>query len=157
MTPKISKILYATDLSDSSRRAFQYALTLAQALGAKITVFHSLVEMPGYIENMAGPSFDKEKIKESHLQALQQEVSTFCEAETCKLENGSDAVEAVVIKEGNPAWMIINEAKAMGADLIVMGQHGHSAFTDVMIMGGNARRVVTHSQIPVLTVRLPKD
>jgi len=156
MLPKISKILYATDLSDPSRRAFQYALVLAQSLGAKITVFHCLLEMPGYIENMAGPGFNKEKIKENYVKALHEEVRTFCEAESCKLPGDGEAVEATVIKEGNPAWMIIEEAKAIKADLIVMGQHGHSAFTDAMIMGGNARRVVTHSQIPVLTVRLPK-
>jgi nucleotide-binding universal stress UspA family protein len=40
MLPKIQKILYATDLSDNSKRAFGYAASAAQSFDAQLIVVH---------------------------------------------------------------------------------------------------------------------
>lgn len=44
---------------------------------------------------------------------------------------------------------ILNEAKAMQADLIVMGGYGHSRFRE-WALGGATRQVLVNSQVPVL-------
>ncbi|MFY9943628.1 MAG: universal stress protein, partial [Desulfobacterales bacterium] len=41
---EVKKILYATDLSESARRAFAYAVSLANLYGAKITFLHVMSE-----------------------------------------------------------------------------------------------------------------
>ncbi len=43
---EVKKILYATDLSESARRAFAYAVSLANLYQAKITFLHVMSEDP---------------------------------------------------------------------------------------------------------------
>ena len=56
---------------------------------------------------------------------------------------------------GSPAPAIVEAADTNGADLIVMGTHGHGALMHVM-MGNVAERVVRTAPCPVLTVREPR-
>lgn len=44
---------------------------------------------------------------------------------------------------------ILNEAKAIQADMIVMGGYGHSRFRE-WVLGGTTRRVLVNSDVPVL-------
>ncbi len=57
---------------------------------------------------------------------------------------------AVVVKEGTPATEIVLEAER--ADLIVMGTHGRTGITH-LVMGSVAEHVVRTARCPVLTVR----
>ena len=53
---------------------------------------------------------------------------------------------------GFPHVEIINSAKESNADMIVMGTHGRTGLSHV-ILGSVAERVIRISDIPVLTVR----
>jgi mono/diheme cytochrome c family protein len=55
---------------------------------------------------------------------------------------------------GNPARAIVDAAAANGADLIVMGTHGHGAAMH-LVVGNVAERVVRTAPCPVVTVRQP--
>jgi mono/diheme cytochrome c family protein len=57
---------------------------------------------------------------------------------------------------GNAAKGIVDASYATGADLIVMGTHGHGAVMHV-VMGNVAERVVRTAPCPVLTVREPRE
>ncbi|MDP3766726.1 MAG: universal stress protein, partial [Dehalococcoidia bacterium] len=57
-----------------------------------------------------------------------------------------------IIREGMPRSMILDVAREVGADLIVMGTHGRTGLTHVFF-GSVAEHVVRHSRIAVLTVR----
>src|SRR5210317_1295534 len=46
----IKRILYATDLSESARHAFAYAVSLANLYGASITLLHTLDETPELVD-----------------------------------------------------------------------------------------------------------
>jgi len=67
-------------------------------------------------------------------------------------ESGID-VEARV-REGYPATVIIDEAKSLPADLIVIGTHGLSGLKH-LLLGSIAERVVQKAPCPVLTVKIP--
>ena len=45
MLPKIKKILYATDLSENARYAYNYAASLGQQYGAHITIVHVIEKL----------------------------------------------------------------------------------------------------------------
>ncbi|HBU29940.1 MAG: hypothetical protein A2X71_12195 [Thiobacillus sp. GWE1_62_9] len=56
------------------------------------------------------------------------------------------------VAEGRPDDAIIKTAEAAGADLIVLGSHGRTGLTKVLL-GSVAERVIGHSPCPVLVVR----
>lgn len=58
------------------------------------------------------------------------------------------------LAQGLASQTIVQEAQALGADLIAMGTHGRSGFAR-LLLGSTAERVVQRAHCPVLTVRRP--
>jgi nucleotide-binding universal stress UspA family protein len=166
---QIKKILYATDLSESAVHAFSYAVSLANLYGAGITILHVLAEFPGeeFITNMIN-SDTWEEIKNRHYAeardqligkrrnhvALKEVLEAFSEEAKANGEAEAFVTDEILIKNGTPAEVIVDTAKERGCDLIVVGTHGHSAISDVLV-GSTAKWVVRHSPIPDLVIRLP--
>ena len=61
MVPKIKKILYATDLSDTAKYAFGYAADMAKHYDAMITIVYVMESMNTMIENQVKDMVGKEK------------------------------------------------------------------------------------------------
>ena len=59
--------------------------------------------------------------------------------------------EADVVR-GDPDDAIVEYAREHGADLIVMGSHGHTGLRH-LLMGSVAEHVLRHAPCPVLIVR----
>ena len=59
-------------------------------------------------------------------------------------------VRAVV--QGHPAQVLVDEAR--GADILVVGNRGHGAFTSALI-GSTSERCVRHALCPVVVVHAP--
>jgi len=166
---QIKKILYATDLSESAVHAFSYAVSLANMYGAGITILHVLAETPGeeFITNMIDTdTWNEIKMrhyseardqligkKRDHI-AIKEVLQAFSEEAKADAEDQAFITDEVLIKPGTPAEIIVETAKELSCDLIVMGTHGHSVIADVLI-GSTAKWVVRHSPIPVLVIRLP--
>jgi nucleotide-binding universal stress UspA family protein len=167
---QIKKILYATDLSETSVHAFSYAVSLANMYGAGITILHVFAEFPGerFIANMINTDTWKEikkrhyseardqliDMKRDHM-AIREVLQAFSEKAQADAEDQTFDADDILIKNGVPAETIVETAKEQNCDLIVMGTHGHGAITDVLI-GSTAKWVVRQSLIPVLVIRLPK-
>jgi nucleotide-binding universal stress UspA family protein len=64
---------------------------------------------------------------------------------------GSQVEEIVAV--GKPSREILRVAAEVGADLIVMGEHGRGALERAML-GSTAHDVVRHAVCPVLTLRV---
>jgi len=166
---EIKKILYATDLSETAVHAFSYAVSLANLYGAGITILHVLADFPGerFITNMINSATWRE-IKLRHYDeardkligkrrdniALKEVLKAFSEEVKAVSKDQPFVTDEILIRNGQPADVIIETAAEQHCDLIVMGTHGHGAITDALI-GSNAKRVVRQSTIPVLVVRLP--
>ena len=166
---QIKKILYATDLSETAVHAFYYAVSLANMYGAGMTILHVLTEFPGeeFITNMIDTDTWQEIKNRNYSEArdqligkrrdhaaLKEVLEAFSDEAKADGEDGAFDTDEVLIKRGTPAEIIVETAKELSCDLIVMGTHGHSAITDVLI-GSTAKRVVRQSTIPVLVIRLP--
>jgi nucleotide-binding universal stress UspA family protein len=170
---KVKKILYATDLSESARYAFAYAVSLANLYGAEIILLHVIPEIPSILDKHVVGYIDTkrwEEIKARHFEdaraaligkrrdhlAIKEVLDKFCEDAREGQEVAAFVTDEVIVERGNPEDQILAQAEARNCDLIVMGTHGHGALLDAMI-GSTARRVLRRSRKPVLVVRLPEE
>jgi len=139
-------ILIATDLSDTSERALDTALQLARAHGSALHLVH-VIRDPAtepWAVDAFGVDFDA-LLEHVHSRA-QREVTARVERLT--LPGGKRARVLV----GAPAAEILRYAKAIGADLIVVGSHGRRSIQQVFL-GSVADRVLHEASCPVLVVR----
>ena len=147
MTPTIRKIVVPTDFSPRSDAAVDYAVALATALGAPVHLVH-VVEEPFlggewemYIRN-------PQEIRDQ----LDADARARLAATAGQLETMSIPV-STGIRHGSAFEGIVHEAKAVSADLIVMGTHGRRGVSHLML-GSVAERVIRGAHCPVLTVRM---
>lgn len=142
----ITKILYATDFSESSLPAAEYALLLARLAGAELHVLHVLGEFTDRRKTMIQPESMALLEREVEIQSLKA-MEDFCK------EHFAEAVPYTNdVVMGIPFQEIIRHSQEVNADLIVVGTHGRTGLEHVMV-GSTAERLVRRSTIPVLTVR----
>lgn len=168
---EVKNILYATDLSESARYAFAYALSLAKLYDARITFLHVLPEAPEFVDShiIRYISADRwEEIKAQHFSearealigkkrdsgAAKAVLDQFSEDAKLGQEGAGLIADEIIVEKGNPVEQILKQAEEKNCDLIVMGTHGQGTLADV-VMGSTARRVLRRSKKPVLVVRLP--
>ena len=144
----IKNILVPVDFSDYSKQALQYAVPLAEKLGAVVTLLH-VVEPRIYPENLVLP-LEAEDVN-SRLMKDGQDMLESLRRE----ELDADVTSVSMVTLGKPFQQIIDTAKSMHADLIIIATHGYTGLKHVLL-GSTAERVVRHAPCPVLTVRMPE-
>ncbi len=143
----IQHLLCPVDFSQTSDRALEYALALAERLGTSITVMHAY-QMPAYA--LAEGTLDLPPFLADELRSrLQERLDALVQGKA-----GAGVRCGSLLCEGIPYVEILRAAKQVGADLIVIGTHGRSGISH-MLIGSVAERVVRTSEVPVLTVRAP--
>jgi len=162
MVPEIKKILYPSDMSETSNHAFSYAASLANRYDATITIIHVIKDAKPTTENLVtsviGSSQWKELIsrnKTEIVEKIRRRLEDFCEETEAEISSCPFLMEEVIVKIGNPVVEIMKEVDQNDYDVIVMGAHGHGAITGA-VMGSVSRRIVRRSTTPVLVVRLPE-
>ena len=163
MLPQIKNILYATDLSDNARYAYNYTASLAQQYGADITILHvietlsaeTFLQIHGYVGEEKWKKLQEEK-EADFISRIRGRLSDFCDEISKDVDACAFQVDKIIVKEGVAADEILHQAELNDADIIVMGTRGFGMFKEAL-MGGTARRVVRRSLIPVMVVRLPEE
>jgi nucleotide-binding universal stress UspA family protein len=149
---QIRKILVPVDFSDSSRAALEYAAGLARPFDATIDLLH-VWQAPAFIGALTLPDVPvTEATMVELVKRNAEEVSARFAADAVK--RGLPVREARC-EPGVPAHTIVEVAKDRNYDLVVMGTHGHTGFSHVLL-GSVAEAVVRHAECPVLTVRVKK-
>jgi nucleotide-binding universal stress UspA family protein len=140
-------ILIPTDGSDLSKDAVQYGISLAKAVGAKVTGI--TVSTPFHV--FAVDSDALTDTSESYKKRMATLAAKY-------LEQVKDAAKAGVscdtvhVEHEHPFQAIIDAAKIKGCDLIVMASHGRRGISAI-VLGSETVKVLTHSTIPVLVYR----
>jgi nucleotide-binding universal stress UspA family protein len=136
------KILFPTDFSPASQEALKWATSLARDSGASITIVH--VEEPpmayGGGEMYVGDDEGhREELKKSLVEVVPADPSIHFQHK---------------LLIGDPAVAIVQTAEEENADFIVIGTHGRTGLTR-LLMGSVAEAVVRHAKCPVLTIKQP--
>jgi nucleotide-binding universal stress UspA family protein len=137
-------VLVPVDLSDkhSWRKALPAAIALCEAFGAKLNVITVVPEFGLPIVGQYFPEGYEDKLRQQVARQLKAFVA----------EQVPDALPTRrIVAEGRIYREILSAARAIEADLIVMGSH-HPELKDYLL-GPNAARVVRHADCSVLVVR----
>jgi nucleotide-binding universal stress UspA family protein len=142
--PKL--ILCPTDFSELATFALHYARDIAGCFGARLAVLYADTFMPP-------PHFTKRQMDELVKTIERSKQAAHQHLERYVREHLGEAVDVeTVIAESLPVPAIVNTAQERNADLIVMGTHGRSGVSRVML-GSVTERVLRETDRPVLTVR----
>jgi nucleotide-binding universal stress UspA family protein len=137
-------LLVPVDLSDehSWRKALPTAIALCQTFQARL---HVIAVVPEFGLPLVGQFFPEGYEDELRQQAAKQLKALVAE----QVPAGVPARR--IVAEGRIYREILNAARTIGADLIVMGSH-HPELKDYLL-GPNAAKVVRHADCSVMVVR----
>jgi universal stress protein A len=142
---QIKTILCPIDFSKISANAMEYAVFLASHHQAKLLLMH-VVEYLQDFEYYQILVFTPQELAEKMEKQAHEELNKLTEQikKTVKVET--------VVRQGKAFVEIIKTAKEKDMDLIVMGSHGRTGISH-MLMGSVAEKVVRKANCPVLIVR----
>ncbi|MGE3807657.1 MAG: universal stress protein [Gemmataceae bacterium] len=135
------EILHPTDSSPQSEAAFHLACALARDHGARLVLMHVWSPVTVVANEMGAvveTADDEERLRQQ-LQALTDP--------TLDIKH--------VLQAGDPVNEIVNAARELDCDLIVMSTHGRRGLSR-LLMGSVAEKVVRRAPCPVLTVKEPQ-
>lgn len=140
------KILVATDFSECSAEACEYAIMMAKKFDSSLVVMHVINE-PVDLRGFYVPHVSFEQLESEIAESAKNMLDNFCRE---KLGDFSK-YEALVVT-GIPYEEILRTADEKSVSLIVIGTHGRTGL-DHLIFGSTAERVIRSATSPVLTIR----
>jgi nucleotide-binding universal stress UspA family protein len=143
---RFRRILCGIDFSAPSLRAYRYAVRLAAADEADLTLLHAIEVPPELRDRQVVAAFDVEAVRAATEAAARRRLEA--------LSPGSDAPAIPIrahVSEGYAHRRIVDTAQHQHVDLIVLGTHGRNVL-DRWMFGSNTRAVLRDAPCPVLTV-----
>ena len=146
----MNSILVATDASPASNRAVDVAADLAKQYGASLTILYvvRLMQLPPELRKMA----KVEKIAEREADVFQYLAEQVLGTAVQRAQKVGAIKVSKAGGEGDPATVIIKQAKQRKADRIVRGTRGLGKVKEAFL-GSVSRKVCNLSQVNCLTVR----
>jgi len=141
------RILFASDFSKASTKAFATAIALAKATHADMTILHVLVPFTPLVpeQYIGGTTLDQ--LNADARRWAQEQVAKL----TARAKKGGVRASGLATT-GDPAEQIVRTARTKRAELIVLGTHGRTGLNRFFV-GSVAQRVIASAQCPVVTVR----
>ena len=142
-----TQILVPVDLADAdlAKSAIETAVSLAGASGGSVRLLNVLAMTPVMLAEYVPPDFDAQQ-RQSAEEAL---------AIIAKEAGIEPSRITTVVRQGGVYHEVLEEAKAIDADLIVMSSHRPAMKT--YFLGSNAGHVVRYARCSVLVVRKAEE
>jgi universal stress protein A len=146
----IRRIVHFTDYSPASGPALRKAIELAKALHRELALVHVLspVIVPVISAEMYVPPGTYDELERTSRAAAQRHLERLA----ARAKKAGVRVSQRLVEGAPVAAQIVRTARALRADLIVLGTHGRTGVTRA-VLGSVASRVVATATCPVLTVR----
>src|SRR4051812_23134344 len=143
-------ILVPVDYSEPSQRALELALTLDAA--AEMTVVHAW-DRPAYVgeQVIAHPDGSRRSLSELIRENAERDMTDFLN----RVRNPTGKAFKHHLISGEPVTAIIEEASKPGYDVMVVGTHGRTGVTK-LLLGSVTEKLIRLSPIPVLTAPPPR-
>jgi len=161
MTPKTNskKVLIALDYNPTAQKVAEMGFSMAKSMNAEVILLHVITDpvfystsgyspimgFNGYMD-MAPMLVDSvEGLKNASLQYLDKS----------KHHLGDDTIQTIV-REGDFAESILETAKDLHADMIVVGSHSRKWLENI-VMGSVTEKVLHNTTIPLLIIPTKKE
>ncbi len=147
MSSPIQTILVPTDFSQAAQQALAYAVKLAEALQAKLSVVH-VVEPIAYPAEWLESAISLQSIEQAIVQNAHKALNQLLQ-ETVQ---GRVPVEGHILF-GYPPDAILTFAREHAVDLICLAPHGHSLI-ERLLLGSTTEKIVRNATCSVLVYRV---
>lgn len=144
-------ILIATDGSDLARKGVDQGISLAEKIGAKVTVVTVTGPFPLRAIPPEGPPYRGNPF-DAYRQQSEESAKVVLDAAQAHAAGRGVPYAGVHVADMDAADGILATAKEQGCDLIVMASHGRRGLGR-LLLGSQTVDVLTHSDIPVLVVK----
>jgi nucleotide-binding universal stress UspA family protein len=133
------RILAALDFSTLTAAVVEHAAALARAFDAELALIHVAAPDPDFVGFEVGPQTVRDA-RAHDLRDAHREIQTLAEG---------------LRGRGVREKALLTEARAFGAETVVIGSHGHGALYDALA-GSVCQAVLRGAPCPVLVVPAPR-
>lgn len=164
----MKKILVPVDFSDVTEPVLNHATTLAKALGAQLILLHvSSPIVEGVAAELGNSDFSNLGIPGGNFgvymryDVLRDQIAAELKQEHAQLIELKKSLDPaldtrIILVRGDIVDGILREAEEHGADMVVMGSHGHGFFHKALL-GSISEAIVDSGKLPVLVIPALKE
>ncbi|UJH92788.1 universal stress protein [Antarcticibacterium sp. 1MA-6-2] len=147
---EIKNILVAIDFNETVGDLLSYAEALALKFEAKVWVVHVAEPNPDFVGFEVGPQYVRD-VKADELREEHRKLQTICDT----FFDESIEREALLI-QGSTVETVVEEAKKLQSDLLIVGTHKHSFFHD-LFSENVSLELLKKAEIPLLAIPIDED
>jgi nucleotide-binding universal stress UspA family protein len=146
------EILVPIDFSELSLQTIEPAYSLAKLVGGVVYLMH-VIDLPAAANPMYAHYTAGADLSEATRQKLEAELA---DRLTALIPTDPDyagvRTEVLVLAHVTPEKAIVEQAKVIGADVILVAHKGWSSLANLFI-GSTAEQIIKHAPCPVLVIR----
>jgi nucleotide-binding universal stress UspA family protein len=167
MFKPIKNILFATNLTENCKLAFDYAAALAVRFQATIVMLHVIERMPDYAQSRlrgflgdeqwkklsAAHENDARQVligKQSSNSVIRMALSEFCDSAGIDDASCGYHSREIVVTDGDVVEDVIETSKKYNCDLIILG--AREGLIHDNTIGNHIKSILRKSRIPVMVV-----
>ncbi len=154
----MKKVLIALDYDPSAQKIAETGFALAKAMVAEVVLIHVVADTMYYSANEYSPIMgfsgymNTAPVPTAAGEELKQSSQLFLDKS--KKHLGDESIKTVVT-EGDFADSILEAAKDLHADIIVMGSHSKK-WLEQIVMGSVTEKVLRHTTLPLFIIPTKK-
>jgi nucleotide-binding universal stress UspA family protein len=154
----MKKILIALDYDPTARKVAEEGFAIARDMNAEVTLLHVIIDPVYYSSAEYSPITGFDGFMDTipwqldSVDGLKKASRHFLDK--MKQHLGDKAIQTMV-EEGDFAEAILSAAKAMHADVIIMGSHSRKWLENI-VMGSVTEKVLRHTTIPLFIIPTKK-
>lgn len=150
----MKKVLIALDYNPTAQKVAEHGFELATAMKAEIILLHVITDPAYYASTVYSPIMGfggyigTDVLPLETVNELTKSSHNFLE--NTKQHLGDNSI-VTVVKEGNVSEAILETAKDLFVDVIVIGSHSQR-WLEKIIMGSNTEKVLHHTHVPLFII-----
>jgi nucleotide-binding universal stress UspA family protein len=155
---QMKKVLIALDYDPTAQKVAEAGFSMAKAMGAEVVLLHVIADPVYYSSPEYSPVMGFSGYMEMDPVQLESEDGLINASQHFldkSKEHLGDSTIHTLVREGDFADTILKTAKAIHADVIVLGSHSRKWLENI-VMGSVTEKVLHHTSIPLLIIPTKK-